>query len=247
MATELILSYRGSRIRAIFQHAPVWEKASSQSGPPDGLKLFRVLVSRESAGDGPPEPKESTLFRPIPPFMWHKEWGGTSWTWGPEAGDRGWSVNSLEESDTWHGSAPPEVWNLRLPGGVFVQSPRVLHQGEVGLLRLAWLLPDEMLLRVESGVQVLEPMALDNDDVVGFAPPSLATYRCDVLEQLGDLEGQPSFVEDSRLEQEKRDSAQNSTPSTAAKPVEVNVKKPTTSNEDDEDSGLQAVRDALRL
>ena len=118
MATELVLAHGDGRFRALFQHAPVWEKGVEPgSCPPQGLKVFRVLVSREAVRPTPPtgetEAKDPptkgnpTFFRPVPPFNWHKKWAGTSWTWGPTTGDRGWMIEDMEETDAWHGVNPP--------------------------------------------------------------------------------------------------------------------------------------------
>ena len=133
MATELVLAHGDGRIRVIFQHAPVWERGTEPgTAPPDGLKLFRTMVSRETLRDTPPTPQSEQaqppqdgnpiFYRPVPPFNWHKKWGGTCWTWGPSIGNKGWGIEQMEEGDDWHGSAPVELWNLRLPGGIFLQT-----------------------------------------------------------------------------------------------------------------------------
>lgn len=260
VATELVLSHGDGRVRVIFQHAPVWEKgAEPGSCPPQGLKLFRCMIARESlrstaptqeteAAD-PPAPGNPTFYRPVPPFDWHKKWAGTSWTWGPDAGNRGWSLQELEEGDDWHGSAPVEVWNLRLPGGFFVQTPRVITGNAAALCRMAWLPDSDTLLRLEAGVLALQPMLLDDDTLAGFEPPTLASLRCDVLQKVGDLEGVPTFVD-----QMKRDEAERSmgtTPSAGAKSNQSsrNAVSPssTTGRHDDGDATLQAIRDALQL
>ncbi|KAI2498471.1 protein of unknown function (DUF3598) [Fragilaria crotonensis] len=129
MATELVLSQGDGRVRVVFQHAPVW-KAGVEPGscPPQGLKLFRTLISREALRDEPPTMETEAanppalgnpiLYRGVPPFKWHKQWAGTSWTWGPQTGNRGWKIDQMEEADAWHGRATgdgPNVWNLRLP------------------------------------------------------------------------------------------------------------------------------------
>lgn len=252
MATELALRFHDARLRVIFQHAPVWEVSTENTGPPDGLQLFRVMVSREDLHQFPSPTTQPEFFRGVPPFQWHKEWSGTSWTWGSDAGDRGWSISSLSEDDDWHGSAPPEAWNLRLPGGIFVQSaPKIIQAASVGLCRIAWLVPGanegdpQQLLRLEAGVQALQEIVVQDDEVVGFSPPSLATYRCDILKEVGELKGQPSFVEMMREEEREKVEASDSV-DTAAKPLAVKQRQK--SNDDDnEDGGLQSVRDALRL
>jgi hypothetical protein len=108
MSTELSLRHGDGRVRVTFQHAPVWERGVEPgSCPPQGLKLFRAIVSKEKlrpvtpdddnvgAVEGmvhgaptaeeeqlsPPSPGNPRFFRPIPPFKWHAKWSGTSWTW----------------------------------------------------------------------------------------------------------------------------------------------------------------------
>lgn len=214
MATEIVLAHTCARVRIMFQHAPVWARGIEPgSCPPQGLKLVRCLVAREtlhvpSCSVTPimPGTGDHPIFdRSVPPFDWHKKWSGTSWTWGPEAGDRGWSIPELEIGvDDWHGSAPVEAWNLRLPGGIFIQLPRVITSDAIERCRLAWMPDPDSLLRVEAGVLALQPI-LDEDEVnngvVGFEPPVLASLRCDVLQKIGDLEGLPSFVSHSVDEQ----------------------------------------------
>jgi hypothetical protein len=273
VATELVLSRGDGRVRVIFQHAPVWARGVEPgSGPPSGLKLFRCTLSREARRASPPtaeteqrdapEPGNPVFYRPVPPFHWHKHWAGTSWTWGPEMGNRGWSIADLEEEDAWHGSAPVELWNLRLPGGIFVQTPRVITSDEAGLCRLAWLPDDETLLRIEAGVLALQPVELPEGEVAGFAPPSLASLRCDVLTKMGDLEGEPSFVKQSQategqqLSSEEDLSASDTAKSetgrkeafTATQSVEQEPKKPSRPDDDGQsDADIQAIRDAIQL
>lgn len=239
MATELVLAHEDARVRVVFQHAPVWERGVEPgSCPPQGLKLARCMISREALRDMPPTAESEQMlssstsssprfYRPVPPFAWHKKWTGTSWTWGPSNGNRGWSIDDLPEGDDWHGSAPVERWNLRLPGGVFVQCPRVITDAEVGLCRLAWLATDETLLRVEAGVTALQP--LYNEELVGFEPPSLTSLRCDILNKAGDLEGEPLFVQ------------QNSAKDGVIAPA------PESAGEDDESDAIKAIRDAMSL
>lgn len=279
MATELVLSYGDGRVRVIVQHAPVWERdAEPGSAPPSALKLFRTMVSREALRDtpptaeseqtSPPSPGNPVFCRPVPPFDWHKLWGGTSWTWGPQAGNRGWALEELDEEDAWHGTAPPECWNLRLPGGIFVQAPRLVTGDFTELCRLAWLPDSQTLLRVEAGVQALQPL-IDNEELIGFEPPALASLRCDVLQKLGDLPGQPQFAleldEDASQAQsvgavaakaaeasarKKADQSSESKVSDQAKPTvrPVAAKSSTRQgNDDDESPDLKALRDALQL
>ena len=245
MATELVLTHGDARVRVIWQHAPVWERGVEPgSCPPQGLKLARCLVAREALRDTPPTAEteavlSSTLssssprfYRPVPPYQWHKQWAGTSWTWGPTNGNRGWSMDDLPQGDDWHGSAPVERWNLRLPGGVFVQCPRIVTDAQVGLCRLAWLVNDETLLRVEAGVTALQPI-VDEAIVVGFEPPSLTSLRCDILTKAGDLEGEPMFAREYKK-------------SISATENGVMAPAPESDGDDDSDS-IRAIRDAMSL
>ncbi|KAG7342612.1 hypothetical protein IV203_017857 [Nitzschia inconspicua] len=205
MATELVLKHGDGRVRVIFNHAPVWaQDVEPGSCPPQGLKLFRVMLSREALRDtaptadvereDPPQPGNPIFFRPVPPFHWHKKWSGTSWTWGPQTGNRGWSIDEIEETDAWHGITPVECWNLRL-GSIHMQAPKVITPDSVGICRLAWLPDDDTLLRVEAGVSALQqPLPLadddddDNNDMIGFEPPRLTSLRCDMLQKTGELD-----------------------------------------------------------
>ena len=201
MATELVLSFGDGRLRVVFQHAPVWKAGVEPgSGPPAGLKLYRAMVSREalredaptfeSEADIPPTNGNPIFYRGVPPFNWHKVWSGTSWTWGPQSGNRGWAITEMDEVDAWHGRPTGDnenIWNLRLQGGILLQGPRVIQSGEAGIFRLAWLPDDDNLVRLEGSVMALEPMLLDDETLTGFYPPSLGSLRCDVLKKLGDL------------------------------------------------------------
>ena len=227
MSTELVLRHGDGRVRVTFQHAPVWERGVEPgSCPPQGLKLFRAVVSKEKLrpivedGEGtiqgppsadeeqasPPPPGNPRFFRPIPPFKWHAKWAGTSWTWGPQTGDRGWQIEEVDEADAWHGRPTGDqtgTWSLKLPGGVLIQCPKVIVGGMAGICRLAWLPEDEgevgteydgnraKLLRIEASVSALEPVISEEDSemMVGFYPPSLGSLRTDVLEKMGELEG----------------------------------------------------------
>jgi hypothetical protein len=244
MSTELILKHSDGRIRVIFQHAPVWAKGiEAGSCPPQGIKLFRTMLSREALRDtaptaemeaeenntnnnnnsspiiSVPPPNERTnnnpivFYRPVPPFSWHKKWGGTSWTWGPQTGNRGWALEEMEETDAWHGITPVDCWNLRL-GSIHLQAPRIITADAVGICRLAWLPDDETLLRVEAGVSVLQPMLIlddnnDDDDMVGFEPPRLTSLRCDMLQKKGELDTtspeQRPFRGGSSIEQQQEE------------------------------------------
>jgi hypothetical protein len=287
VATEVILAYGDARVRAVFQHAPVWSKdmdTTSTEGmqelpPPQGLKIFRVTVSREALRDQPPTAETEAaqlaasdlaeddlgrvaFYRGVPPFGWHKVWSGTSWTWGPSAGNRGWKLEQLEEGDDWHGSSPVEMWNLRLPGGLFLQSPRMITPDNTGLLRVAWMPNDNVLVRAEAGVLGLQPLDLKDEEdleestVFAFEPPTLASLRCDVLQKIGDLEGEPQFVKDQKAAEAAAAAASGASASAvpaepAAKASEA--KKETTATvttkteEPDSDSGSPTISDVLQL
>lgn len=220
MSTELILSHEDtkSRLRVVYQHAPVWEKGVEPgSRPPDALKLYRVMVAKETLFDAD-EPKEAVqsdddsnkkksgsdpFQKAVPPFQWHKKWAGTAWTWGSQTGDRGWSIAELEEADAWHGRPTgdnADVWSLRLnKGGILLQCPRIIQSGFAGICRVAWLPEvseenggkgvDSKLLRMEASVMALEPIIDEEQDVMlGFYPPSLGSLRCDTFAKIGELE-----------------------------------------------------------
>ena len=38
----------------------------------------------------------------------------------------------------------------------------------------------------------------ENETLVGFYPPSLASYRCDSMRKVGELDGEPQFVQDQK-------------------------------------------------
>lgn len=221
-----MLRHGDGRVRVTFQHAPVWARGVEPgSCPPQGLKMFRAVVSKEKLRprmedtegtiqgppsaveeqSSPPAPGNPRFFRPVPPFKWHAKWAGTSWTWGPQTGDRGWSIQEIDEADSWHGRQGDAagVWSLRLPGGVLIQCPRVIVGGASGICRLAWMPEDDgevgtledgnraKLLRIEASVLALEPIISEEDDnmMVGFYPPTLGSLRTDILEKVGELEG----------------------------------------------------------
>jgi hypothetical protein len=257
MATELVLNQGDGRVRVVFQHAPVWAAGvEAGSGPPAGLKIYRVMVSREALREDPPTfeneranppTKGNPYFsRGVPPFQWHKVWGGTSWTWGPQSGNKGWAIAEMEEVDAWHGRPTGDnenVWNLRLPGGILLQGPRIMESGEAGIFRLAWLPDEESLLRLEGSVMALEPMILDDQTLAGFYPPTLGSLRCDVLKKLGEIENASMLFtgeqENMRPKSEEEIAADRAERTKAAQ----------TSNGEDRDqggdSGLDAVRAAL--
>jgi hypothetical protein len=187
--------------------------------------------------------------RSVPPFDWHKKWSGTSWTWGPEAGDRGWDIPELEIGvDDWHGCAPVEAWNLRLPGGVFIQLPRVITGDAIDRCRLAWMPNADSLLRFEAGVIALQPILdIDADSLVGFEPPTLASLRCDILHNIGDLEGLPSFVQQELWERASSESDTNG--NDTSQPTQANIDKqpPSSKIEDDDESKRRAIQNAIQL
>jgi hypothetical protein len=257
VATEMVLAHTSARVRIVFQHAPVWARGTEPgSCPPQGLKLIRCLVARETLlipySSSPPIMPgmgDHVVFdRSVPPFDWHKKWSGTSWTWGPEAGDRGWSIPELEIGvDDWHGSAPVEAWNLRLPGGILIQLPRVITSDTVERCRLAWMPDSDTLLRVEAGVLALQPILDDTESdssVIGFEPPVLVSLRCDVLQKIGELEGLPSFVtQQPEEESPTKEKAED------AKPVEFKIDKvdSLTVKSNDDEATLRAIYDTLQF
>ncbi len=255
MATELVLKHGDGRVRVIFQHAPVWEQGVEPgSCPPQGLKIFRCMISREALRSTAPTPETEAkdppakgnpiFFRSVSPFNWHKKWSGTSWTWGPQNGNRGWEISEMEETDAWHGITPVEQWNLRL-GPIHVQCPRIVTDATVGVCRLAWLPDDETLLRVEAGVQALQPMIVEDDMMVGFQPPSLASLRCDLMKMIGELENVPVPFRDWNVEK-KVESSNNELKSTTTTETMGNRAGRRTSPNEPE-SGLDTIRDALSL
>ena len=222
MATELVLKHGDGRVRVMLQHAPVWEQGVEPgSCPPQGLKLFRCMISREALRSSaptpeteaanPPSPGNPIFYRSVPPFNWHKKWSGTTWTWGPQMGNRGWELSELDEPDAWQGITPVESWNLRL-GPIHVQCPRLVTEVEVGLCRLAWLPDDDTLLRVEAGIQALQPIIVENDMMIGFEPPSLTSLRCDMMKKVGELENVPRPSRDwKNVEDDERTVASSNT------------------------------------
>lgn len=216
MSTELALVHGDGRLRVIFYHAPVWEKGvEPNTCPPQGLKVYRATVCREALRplpptrsneqDQPPTEGNPTFNRPVPPFAWHANWSGTSWTWGETRGDEGWKLDEMDELDSWHGRPTGDTantWNLRLPGGVLIQCPRIIRASEgsdedgglngmAELMRVAWLPTNDRLLRLEASVLAMDRPILDPNDgaIVGFQPPRLGSLRTDVVRKVGELEG----------------------------------------------------------
>lgn len=264
MATELVLKHGDGRVRVTFQHAPVWEQGVEPgSCPPQGLKLFRCMIAREALRATAPTPETESkdppaagnpvFFRPVPPFNWHKKWSGTSWTWGPQTGNRGWEITEMEETDAWHGITPVEQWNLRL-GPMHVQCPRIITDANVGVCRMAWLPTDETLLRVEAGVQALQPMIVEDDMMVGFEPPSLTSLRCDMMAKTGELDNVSKPSRDWNALEQKLDASQTdfSTNNAAVSNDEKNSTSDRSTvveskREENPESGLEVIRDALSL
>jgi len=278
MSTELVLRHGDGRVRVVFQHAPVWERdVEPGSCPPQGLKLFRAMISREKLRDVVPESTESEIqgppsaeeekenppvpgnprfFRPVPPFNWHKKWSGTSWTWGQQTGDRGWSIEEMDEADSWHGRPSGDVdgtWHLR-QGSVLIQCPKIIIGGVAGICRLAWLAEDDgeegtntdgntaKLLRIEASVSALEPIISDDDEdmMVGFYPPTLGSLRTDIMEKIGELEGESLLEREARADGYVGITSPEETASVAA-----SVEKKTGLSDDEKEKIQQDPRNAL--
>lgn len=248
MSTELVLAFGDGRVRVTYLHAPVWEADGDedsdpqQRGPPDGLKLFRVMLAREALRDAPPAPGRETdvkpgnpiFYRPVPPFKWHNEWAGTTWTWGPQAGDRGWAIEEMDEADSWHGRPTGDnqnVWSLRL-GTILLQCPRVVLPNTVDFCRLAWLPEDESddvnasLLRIEAGIVAMEPVIDEEEDVlVGFMPPKLSNLRCDVMTKTGELQNASMLEQLKKLGELKDNTVQKKKSPAPAAPKPISNKE----------------------
>ena len=299
MSTEMVLSYGNGRVRVIYQHAPVWEQGIEPgSCPPQALKLFRTMVSREvldadtppsreSEQKNPPKRGDPNFFRGVPPFQWHKKWAGSSWTWGLQTGDRGWAIEDLDEADAWHGRPTgdtSDTWAMRLPGGILLQCPRVITSGRAGLCRLAWLPEDDApvgsehdgdtakLLRVEASVIALEPVIDEENDVMlGFYPPELGSLRCDVLEKYGELDnasmmdklksmgemgksgtGEFDPIEDTVAQaptpsSDKQEQKEDVVKEKSTPKQKTSESKSKGKSNGDDDSGIDAIRKALKL
>lgn len=255
MATELVLKHGDGRVRVMLQHAPVWEQGVEPgSCPPQGLKLFRCMISREALrpsaptpeteAANPPSPGNPIFYRSVPPFNWHKKWSGTSWTWGPQMGNRGWELSELDEPDAWHGITPVESWNLRL-GPIHVQCPRLVTEVEVGLCRLAWLPDDDTLLRVEAGLQALQPIIVENDMMIGFEPPSLTSLRCDMMKKVGELENVPRPSRDWKNVEDDEKTVVSSNAESSLSGTSTNGEMKTTMIVDENDS-IDLTKDLYR-
>ncbi|EKX50313.1 hypothetical protein GUITHDRAFT_85467 [Guillardia theta CCMP2712] len=219
MSTELCLRHGDGRMRVTVQHAPVWKRGSEQTGVPDGLKIFRVIVARECLRDGAPTPDSEaasppqrgnpTFWRGVSPFKWHAVWKGKSNTWGQINGVKAWEIESLEEGDAWHGRPRGDndnTWTLRLQGGVLLQVPQLILPGEVECLRVAWLPEDDILKRIEARVVALQQSEELNDQSVLIEPPKLLFLRVDDLQRAGNLPEIPVLMtEEEWLQNSKRE------------------------------------------
>jgi len=200
MSTELALRHGDGRVRVSLMHAPVWAKGKEQMGPPDALKMFRCIVMREALREqaptpqgeqaAPPEDGNPSFWRPVTPFTWHARWGGTTITRGKSQGVQAWEVQELEEVDAWHGRPrgdDPNVWTLRLPGGILIQVPTLVRAGEIETFRVAWLPENAKLRRIEARVVALQSSEELADGSVRILPPSLVFSQADDFDRLGAL------------------------------------------------------------
>eukprot|EP00802_Teleaulax_amphioxeia_P018984 Tamp_19199.p1 GENE.Tamp_19199~~Tamp_19199.p1 ORF type:complete len:419 (+),score=53.80 Tamp_19199:25-1257(+) len=200
MSTELALRCGDGRVRISLQHAPVWLKGNEGLGPPDALKLFRCIVMREALRAQAPTPQgekaepptegNPIFWRPVSPFKWHALWGGMSLTRGKTQGVQAWSVDELQEVDAWHGRPrgdDPNVWTLRLPGGILIQVPTLVRGGEIETFRAAWLCMDEKLMRIEARIMALQNSEELADGSVRILPPSLLFAQVDDFDRRGAL------------------------------------------------------------
>lgn len=138
----------------------------------------------------PPTEGNPVFWRPVSPFKWHAVWGGTSITRGITQGVKAWTVKELEEVDAWQGRPrgdDPNVWTLRLPGGILIQVPTLVRAGEIETFRLAWLPGDSKLKRIEAKVIALQNSEELDDGSVRILPPSLLFAHVDDFDRLGDL------------------------------------------------------------
>ena len=107
-------------------------------------------------------------------------------------------IEQMDEADCWHGRPrgdSPNIWSMRLPGGILNQCPRVIPPNDVEVFRLAWLPEDGNLLRVEASVKCLEPVINENDEMIGLQPPKPAALRCDVLDMKGEVDEAGTMLE----------------------------------------------------
>ena len=136
-------------------------------------------------------------------------------------------------------------------------------------------------MRVEAGCLALQPMLLEDDELVGFHPPSLTSLRCDVLKKMGELENVSSFAKQSQIasggdelvkpeaespvqssaeekakitsppspstSEESKASSETPKSSTSSEAISDSAPTGSSSSSEDNDSGLDAIRDALSL
>ena len=142
-----------------------------------------------------------------------------------------------------------------MPGGVHLQCPRIVTDAETAICRLAWLPDDETLLRVEAGVKALEPL-VEDDMMIGFAPPSLVSLRCDMFKKTGELENVPRPSRDwapDKDEEDKKEPVTSEKTETTTPPEEspssekVEPKKPSPVAEKKDEAGDKPIRDSLSL
>ena len=137
---------------------------------------------------------------------------------------------------------------MRLPGGLFVQCPRVVTDATAGLFRLAWLPDDETLLRVEAGVVALQPMIVDDDMMVGFEPPSFVSLRCDMMKNMGELENVSRPSRDWNTEKDVTAAKIGEDKVTGGEDQPKSDKGTRREDQPESDqSGLDEIRDALSL
>ena len=164
----------------------------------------------------------------------------------------------MEEADAWHGRATgdtSDVWAMRLPGGILLQYPRVIVTGRAGLCRLAWLPEDDAeegsadaddtakLLRVEPSVMALEHIiGEENDTMLGFYPPTLGSFRCNVLQNFGEFE-------DTSMLEKLRNMDETVAEGGGDWDLIPDISKKSKDDDDtpSDDSGLAAIRNALKL
>jgi len=137
---------------------------------------------------------------------------------------------------------------------VLIQCPKIVIGGSAGIFRLAWLAEDDgeegtntdgntaKLLRIEASVSALEPIISEDDEdmMVGFYPPTLGSLRTDIMEKIGELEGE------SLVEREARaDGYVGITSSEETGSVAASVEKKTGLSDDEKKKIQQDPRNAL--
>ena len=113
--------------RALAHSLPATASPLVASVSRSGLVTQAPTSKAEAAA--PPSEGNPVFWRPVSPFKWHQLWGGTSVTRGKTQGVQAWSVAELEEVDAWHGRPrgdDPNVYTLRLPGGILLQVPTLM-------------------------------------------------------------------------------------------------------------------------